>query len=68
MTAKKEISEIATQNLIEEMKKVCEMLNAKTAKVKKGERTSLDDQLELWSDNVRTCAASLHSAVMNHIY
>lgn len=68
MTAKQEISEIDTQNLIEEMKKVCEILKSKTTRVEKGERTSFDDQLELWSDNVRTCAASLHSAVMNCIY
>lgn len=68
MTAKQEISEITTQNLIGEMKRMCEMLKIKTANVKKGERTCLDDQLELWSDNVRSCAASLHTAVMNHIY
>lgn len=68
MTAKQEITEISTQNLIGEMKRMCEMLKIKTANVKKGERTCLDDQLELWSDNVRSCAASLHTAVMNHIY
>jgi hypothetical protein len=68
MTAKQEIREIATQRLIENMKRICEELNSKTNRVKKGEKTELDDQLELWSDNVRTCAAGLHSAVMNHIF
>lgn len=68
MTAKQEISEISTQKLIEEMKRMCKILNAKKAKVRKGERTSLDDQLECWSDGLRSCAAGLHSTIMECVY